>query len=161
MPERRCVVCRETGERGELLRFVFSPKSDSLVDPTSVSNMSAPNQSIVFDALRRMVGRGAYVHEKAICLTDPKGAGLLVYSLSKGSGQRSHPGQSEGTRRKFQQLSALGLLKTQLDESKRGLSKHSSLLVAEKRVWEIVCDLDRQLSELENVTSVKRKKFRL
>lgn len=47
---RTCVVCRRTGEKGDLARVV------------------ANGGKLIFDKDHRMPGRGAYVHRKAECM---------------------------------------------------------------------------------------------
>ena len=50
-PQRSCLACRETRDKGELLRFVL-----------------APDRTLVPDLQQKLPGRGAYTCMKASCL---------------------------------------------------------------------------------------------
>ncbi len=50
VPQRRCIVCGDTGEKKELLRIVREPSGAVSADPTG-----------------KRSGRGAYLCEKAAC----------------------------------------------------------------------------------------------
>jgi predicted RNA-binding protein YlxR (DUF448 family) len=54
VPQRKCVVCNERRDKGELMRAVRVTKDDAV--------------SIVLDATGKISGRGAYLCKNADCL---------------------------------------------------------------------------------------------
>ena len=68
---RTCTGCRQTAPQRELVRLAFDgprlvidPSSDPTSDPTSRVHATS-----TFERIRRLPGRGAYVHAKVGCVT--------------------------------------------------------------------------------------------
>ena len=64
-PIRRCVACRRTAPKSQLLRFVRHPKT----------------HQVLFDPQQKLAGRGAYLCPKTECLQHARRKGSLLRAL--------------------------------------------------------------------------------
>jgi predicted RNA-binding protein YlxR (DUF448 family) len=74
-PERTCIGCRSTAEKGALARFV-----------------RGPDGRIAFDPSGRAPGRGAYLHRSRACLRQALRRGAIARAL------RAPLGEAEAAR---------------------------------------------------------------
>ncbi len=64
--QRRCVICRRSGEKWELLRFI------------------AQGDSLMWDEFQHSAGRGAYVHRSLACWSRMSQTGPFEHALRLG-----------------------------------------------------------------------------
>ncbi len=96
--ERTCVVCKEQGEKDELVRFVAEPNGDA---------------GVMLDVVGTLPGKGAYCHLTIACLGDESLVERLIGALSRrtmgesGGKQRTRRTQGRGCSATLELLGAV------------------------------------------------------